>query len=180
MISDAADAVVKVLKARMPPLLKPEQIGLCTPDSTDKYALGVFAYAITRDPKAQMNGRIRVDASASVKAPLVAEVRLAITSYAGKKSGLADDYKLLERVMQLWHDYGELPVKNALQPSLVAAPRMRLLDLDADEISKIWQFPGTSYTLSLFYSLSPVAIPSHIRTTAAAVSSIDYTGDENE
>jgi hypothetical protein len=87
---------------------------------------------------------------------------------------LLDDYKLLERVAQLWHDHGELPLITPAQPSQAVAPRFELLSPDADEISKIWQFPSVPYALSLFYRLGPVAIPSGVEITRAPVGDVDY------
>jgi hypothetical protein len=165
----------------MPPLLKPEQIGICSPaDGGDKYLLGVFVYSVTRDSRAQMSGNIRVDASTSARAPLNVEMRVIITPYAGKKSGLADDYKLLERVMQIWHDHSKLAVTTSLQPSHIDAPRLEMLNPDADEISKIWQFQSVPYILSLFYKIAPVAIPSRTQMTSAPVGSADYAGGSGQ
>ena len=174
-ISATAGAIIKVLKEEIPPLLKPEQIGLCSPDAaTDKYQLGVFIYSATRDMRSQMTGNIRVDSSSSVKSPLNMELRLIVTSYAGRKSGLSDDYKVLERVLQLWYDHSELPLTTPVQPSHVAAPKFELLNPDADEISKIWQFPNVPYSLSLFYRLGPIAIQSGVKITTTPVGDVDY------
>lgn len=175
-MSSAVDAIINLLRAGMPPLLKPEQIGLCLPDNSDKYLLGAFVYAVTRDPKTVSGGSVRVDSSMTAKNPLCAELRVVITSYVGKKSGLADDYKLLERVMQIWHDRSELPVDTPFQPSHIVRPRMELLNLDADEISKIWQFSSAPYTLSLFYKLAPVVITSGGQHITAPVGSIGFNG----
>ncbi|MDR2356328.1 MAG: DUF4255 domain-containing protein [Clostridiales Family XIII bacterium] len=179
-ISIAADAIIRVLKAEMPPLVKAEQIGLCSPaDAGDRFLLGVFIHAAARDTRTQAMGNMRVDASTSVKGPLITELHLIVTSYAGKKSGLLDDYKILERVAQLWHDHSELPMNTQVQPSRVVTPKFELQNPDADEISKIWQFPGVPYSLSLFYRLAPVAIPSGVQITKAPVGDVDYKAGDS-
>lgn len=180
MISAATDAILSALKNWMPPLLQAGQIGFCSPDSAgDSYLLGLYPYSVLRDMRYQMTSPMRIDGNISQSAPLCVEFCFMVTSYAGKKSGLPDDFKLIERVLQLWPDSSALSLTTALQPSHIPAPRIELLTIDPDMASKIWQFPGVPYRLSLFYKCSPVAVPSQKQTVIARVGSVDYTAKED-
>ena len=178
-IAIAADAIIKSLKIQMPPLIKADQIGLCSPAEVhDKLLLGVYIYAVVRDINAYIAGNIRVDSSTAVKPPLNSEIRVMITSYAGRKSGLQADYKILERVMQIWHDRSELSMNTALQPALFKEPRMELLNLSSEDIGNIWNFE-TPYTLSLFYKAAPISIPSRTQITTEPVDNVDYKAGDH-
>lgn len=160
-VADVSAAILEVLKREMPPLIVPEQIGFCSPaDAGDSFLLGLFLYNISRDNKFQMNKSITVDSGISQMPPVCVEASFIVTPYIGRKSGLADDYKLLDRVLQIWHDNAAIPFQSPLQPQYVASPRVELLSPDADAVSKIWQFPGVPYRASLFYKAAPIAIAS--------------------
>lgn len=179
MISTATDTLLNTIKSWMPPLLQPGQIGFCSPaDAGDEYLLGLYIYSVLRDMRYQMTSPMRMDNNISQSAPFCVEFCFMATSYAGKKSGLPDDYKVMERVLQLWPDLSVLSLTTALQPSYIPAPRIELLTVDPDMASKIWQFPGVPYRLSLFYKCSPVAIPSQKQTVTARIGSVDYTTKE--
>jgi hypothetical protein len=127
-----------------------------------------------------MNNNLRVDGGIQ-SPPLCMELCFMVTSYISKKSGLADDYKILERTAQIFGDTSELAYTSTLQPSVLPCPRIELLSLDVDTINKIWQFQGGAYILSLFYKCSPIAVPSLKFTPAARVGSVDYsTTDSTE
>ena len=169
-IADASTAIVDVLKAKMPPLIASEQVGLCSPfEAGDSFLLGLFVYNITRDTKFQMNRGITIDSNVLQSPPICVELSFMITPYIGKKSELIDDYKLLDRVLQIWHDKASIPFISQLQPQFVVAPRVELLSLDMDAINKIWQFPGVPYRTSLFYKAAPIAIYSTKQTVISRV-----------
>ncbi|MDR1668768.1 MAG: DUF4255 domain-containing protein [Oscillospiraceae bacterium] len=160
MVTDVMRAVLGLLRDSLPPLLQPGQIGFRSPaDADETCLLGLFPYRLVKDIRYQLSDSLRVDGGKEAP-PLCACVHLMVTSYAGKKSGLEDDYKVLERVMQLWSDVCEVPFTGAMQPSVVPPPRLELLSHDEDTVSKIWQFSGTPYRLSLFYQCAPIALPS--------------------
>ncbi len=163
MFSDVTQAIIGALRDALP--LQPGQIGLRSPADTDETCLlGVFPYSLIKDPRYQLTDSLRVDGGKEAP-PLCARMCFMVTSYIGKKSGLADDYKLLERVMQFWGDISELAFSGVMQPSVVPAPRIELLSPDEDTVNKVWQFSGVPYRLSLFYQCAPIAIPS-LRFTA--------------
>lgn len=175
MLSDVTDALINTLRAGMPPLLQPGQIGLRSPAETSEGCLlGLHPYSLHKDTRFQMTGGLRVDGGIQ-SPPFCAELHFFVTSYAGKKSGLTEDYKILERVMQIWPDISELFISNALQPAYVPVPRIEFLSLDADAVSKIWNFSSEPYRLSLFYKCAPVVIPSLVHTPTARVGGVDYT-----
>jgi hypothetical protein len=180
MISVVTDAIVNTLRTELPPLLQPGQIGLRSPSDMDEGCLlGVFPHSIIRDTRYQMSAPIRVDGGLQTP-PLCAEIHFFVTSYIGRKTGLTDDYKILERVMQIWPDVSELSLANAFQPDTIPLPRIELLSPDADTVSKIWQFSNTSYRLSLFYKCAPVAIPSEKFKPVARVGAVDYFAESGE
>lgn len=176
MFSDITQTILSVLRAGLP--LQPGQIGLRSPADTDETCLlGVFPYSLVKDPRYQVTDSLRVDGGKELP-PLCARVCFMVTSYIGKKSGLADDYKILERVMQLWGDVSELAFSGAMQPSVIPAPRIELLSPDVDSVNKIWQFSGVPYRLSLFYQCAPIAIPSQRFTAVPRIGTVDYEATE--
>lgn len=178
-LADTTAAILKALRQEMPPLINPEQIGFCSPaDSGDSFLLGLFVYNIIRDNKFQMNRNIVIDSNISQMPPVCLEISFMVTPYIGKKSGAADDYKLLDRVLQIWRDNAAITFESALQPQYVPLPRLELLSLDADTISKVWQFPGAPYRLSLFYKAAPIAIASTIQKVTPRVSEATLQADE--
>ena len=178
-IADASTAMLNLLKKEMPPMISPEQIGLCSPaDAGDNFLLGLFIYGVARDNKFQMNKNITIDSNISQMPPVCVEISFMITPYIGKKSGLAEDYKLLDRVLQLWHDNAAIPYNSQLQPLYVPAPRVELLSPDTDTINKIWQFPGIAYRTSLFYKVAPIAVASTKQVVKSRVLDRELHTDE--
>jgi len=169
----ATEALLGVLRKNIPPLTAENRICVCSPaEPPDDCALGLFPYRTGKDPRFQIGGNIAVDADIMRRPPLCTEMFFMVTAYAGKKAGLTEDLKLLERVLRVFHDKSEIQLKSALQPSHVPYPRAELLSPDNDEISKIWQFPNSPYRLSLFYRLAPVAIASSVEITVNRVQNI--------
>ena len=178
-VADVSEAILEVLRQGIPPLISREQIGLCSPgDPGDNFLLGLHVYSITRDNKFQMIRNLVVDSNTSRKPPLCVEISFVVTPYLSKKSGLSDDYKLLDRVLQIWHDNGAIPYESALQPGFVPLPRVELISLDPDTISKIWQFPNEPYRTSLFYKAAPVAIPATLELVTPRVREAVLEADE--
>ena len=169
-VSDVSEAILEMLRQGIPPLIAREQIGLCSPgDPDDSFLLGLHVFSITRDEKYQMVKNMVIDSKTSQKPPLCVEISFVVTPYLSKKSGLTDDYKLLDRVLQIWHDNAAIPYQSPLQPEHVPLPRVELMSLDPDTISKIWQFPNEPYRTSLFYKAAPVAIPSTLEVVTTRV-----------
>jgi hypothetical protein len=181
-LSAVSDALLNSLRRELPPMITSGQIGLCSPaDAGDSFLLGLFPFGVVKDPKYQMLGGIRIDSGVTQHAPLCAEMSVMVTSYVGKKSDLTNDYKLLERVMQIWHDNNEVQIVSPLQPQFVVFPRIELLSLDIDAVSKVWQFPNVPYRMTLFYKVSPVVITSAKQVLTPRVGGVDYnTGADNK
>jgi hypothetical protein len=178
-ISMTMEAFINRLKISVPPLIPAEQVGLCTPaDANENFMLGACIYSIGYDENLQITGGVRIDASTMQPPPFAVRMNVLVTSYIGKRSGLAEDYKLIERVMQAMGDDSKLPIMTLYQPGVAVAPRVSLVRTDSHEMSKIWQYPNDPYRLSLVYDIRPVVIPSTRFTHTEPVGDVDYGSGE--
>lgn len=174
-ISALSAALLEVLKQKMPPLLPPGQIGLAPPDAAQgQYMLGIHLFKISEDPGLRLTERVAVDSGAMRRPPMCLELSYMFTAYAGAKSTFIDDYKILERVMQIFYDSPLLEPLSPYQPQIVPRTKIELLPIGIDEISKIWQFSGADQRLSLYYRLSPVPLGSDIESRTARVGEADF------
>lgn len=170
-IARATDAVLSVLREQLQPLIPPEKIELRSPQNKGETLLGVYLTDICKDKNFRISERIALDEKTLAPPPLCVSLTYMITSYIGQP----DDHMLLERVLQIWHDNVELKSLSRLQPEIVPNAKAELLELDADAKSKLWQFPGVPYYISLFYRVAPVVIESTKRIPVKRVSSIDIS-----
>jgi hypothetical protein len=147
----------------------PEHIGICSPaDVPDQIHLGLHLYQVRYDGMAQV-GSFMKDERLLASAPLPLALDVLITAYTGRRSGLLEDYRLLDLVLASLHDGARIDYQSELQPSLQPLPHIHLLDVDPDQMSKLWQFPNVPYRLSLCYEMRPVYVPSNIAVVVARV-----------
>jgi hypothetical protein len=179
-VSNAMEAVLSKLRHELATVLPPEQIGFCSPaEVEDNISLGLFLYGVERDGRANVES-FMADANMRIGPPLPVALHLLITSYLGKRSGLIEDYRLLEMVMAALSDGAKLTVRSLLQPSRYELPSILLAAVEPDEMSKIWQFPNVPYRLSLCYVVRPVLVPSQLVASVSRVGATDFDTAESE
>jgi hypothetical protein len=177
-VSNAMNAVLAKLRHDFAAVLQPDQIGFCSPaEVEDSINLGLFLYGIERDGMASTSS-FMADANMRIGPPLPVALHLLITSYLGKRSGLVEDYRLLEMVMASLDDGAKLTMRSSLQPSRYELPSIILVAVEPDEMSKIWQFPNVPYRLSLCYTVRPVLVPSQIAAPVSRVGATDFGTNE--
>lgn len=158
-IARTSGAVLSFLRERLTPLIPAERVVLCSPQDKGEALLGVYLADVCVDKRFRVDRRIAEDEKTFAPPPLCLSLTYMVTSYAGQP----DDHLLLEHVLQLWHDEPTLKPLSRLQPDTVPNTKAELAELDIDTKSKIWQFPGVPYYISLFYRVAPVVIESSKR-----------------
>jgi hypothetical protein len=168
-ISFAMEGLLLRLRKDLGSLHSPEHIDICSPaEVPDQIHLGLYLYRVRRDGMAQADHFV-ADEKLLVSAPLPLSLDILITAYTSRRSGLAEDYRLLDLVLASLHDGARIDYNSEIQPDIHPLPHIHLVDADADQMSKIWQFPNAPYRLSLCYELRPVYVPSNIAVEIARV-----------
>jgi hypothetical protein len=179
-VSIAMEGLLSRLRSDLRSLHDSEHIGVCSPaEVPDQIHLGLYLCRICRDGIARSN-RFMAGDNLLVGEPLPLSLEILITAYTGRRSGLVEDYRLLDLVLASLHDGARIDYKSELQPDTYPLPHIRLLDTDADQMSKIWQFPNVPYRLSLCYELRPVYVPSDIAVEVTRVKSADIRTNDIE
>lgn len=120
-------------------------------------------------------------------APAVVDAVYMILACARKQE---TELVLTTRLKRLFHDVRVLPggaLKGNLAESGNSHIEIEPNDLSLEELHRVWSgFPGVPYRLALFYTLTPVRIPSDVREpivpvkdVALRIEHVTDTGDSN-
>ncbi len=169
-ISDAGKTIVDFLRAKcVPPIEKPELIGLCGPDDMGSFVLGVCLYDIEEKTELRMGRDIVIDETHVKNPPSALDLHYMI--FTALKSDIAvraaDEQRILGSVFQKLADSRIIGEQADINISFENKPY-------EDKI-KIW----TAYNLPpkqcLFYRVSGLTIDSEVirevrRVTEAEIS----------
>jgi hypothetical protein len=179
-VSIAMEGLLLRLRTDLGVLHSPEHIDICSPaEVADQIHLGLYLYRVRRDGMAQAS-KFMADEKMLASAPLPLSLDVLITAYTGRRSGLAEDYRLLDLVLASLHDGARIDYRSEIQPDIHPLPHIHLVDADADQMSKIWQFPNVPYRLSLCYELRPVYVPSTIAVKITRVKGAEIHASDME
>ncbi len=181
IISDVGEALIRLLREGMVPEIIPntEGIGMCHPSDRGDVSLGLFLYDIRRNPDIVSTNRVAVGNDKLKSPSLFLDLYFMITAYSASdiKFRALEEAKLLGRVLQIFE--GNPLLKGELLGGpflgLQYPPKMELLELEAEEKSRIWGSSDTPYKLSLFYRVCPVEIESEKITSITRVRETDFT-----
>lgn len=173
-ISDAGKTIVDFLRAKcVPPIEKPELIGLCAPDDTGNFILGVCLYDIEEKTELRMGRDIVIDEAHVKNPPSVLDLHYMI--FTALKSDIAvraaDEQRILGSVFQKLADSRIIGEQTDSTDSI----NISFENKPYEDKIRIW----TAYNLPpkqcLFYRVSGLTIDSEIirevrRVTEAEIS----------
>lgn len=195
IIADTSEKLIEMLqKELVPDIIQNEnEIGLRSPEDHADVSLGLYLYDITESEEIKACSTTVIKHDKISKPPIYLNLYYMLTAYArgDNRYKLSQEEKILGRVIQTFLDHplitygseGLTPEEDSgkisgetkrAQEIPAISPRIIMQRLDADERSKIWSFPNTSYRLSLFYKVSPVAIDSNIMNEVVRVRKADF------
>ncbi len=195
IIADTSEKLIEMLqKELVPDIIQNEnEIGLRSPEEHSDVSLGLYLYDITESEEIKSRSTAVIKNEKILKPPVYLNLYYMLTAYArgDNRYRMLQEEKILGRVIQTFldhplitYDSESLPAENGSsktnhdtkrgQEVPAISPRIIMQRLDLDEKNKIWNFPNTSYRLSLFYKVSPVAIDSNIMNEFVRVRKTDF------
>lgn len=177
MIADTSRHLVKMLQEALVPELiqSAEEIGLRSPEDKGDVILGLFLYDVRQSEEVFPQLRV-VSGSNASRPPLYLSLYYMITIYAKGDAmyRLVQEEQIMGRVIQFLYDNPVIPLEEVCPQSTDGIElHVQMLNPDADEKSKIWNFPGMGNQLSLFYKVSPIAIDSTVSRGISRVAEVD-------
>lgn len=184
-IYEAGESLVDLLRKNLAPqpIAKPEHIGLCEPQEPEDYQLTVWIYGIEecKDTGTRTGYIIDpTDPTLERFAPLQVKLHLLVSAHskASAMQKYADRYRIIGGAMQLIRDNPHIPAEN-LQGTLKDQNEpilMELVNLNAEEMSRIWNNSSKTMVPSFGVDITQVFIKSlRVRTTAPRVTSAQIT-----
>lgn len=165
IISDVSEKLIQILQEGLVPDLITGQngIALCSPADKSDAALGVFLFDIRESEEIRRSSRITYGADSIQYPPIFLNLYYMITAYSAGEVNyrMAAEERILGRVIQLFHDYPLIPIDEIDSGDMSGVDmRIEMLRIDAEQKSKIWNFPNIPYKASIFYKVSPISIDS--------------------
>lgn len=171
-ISSISKKIAELIQKELVPELIPseEYIGFAGPNERDSLMVGIFLYDIRESDEIKANQMTIRDLNTMRYPPVYLNLYYMITAYAEGDilfRALREEM-ILGRIIRAFHDNsiivseeGDIPVK------------IELMKMNMEEKTKIWNFAGVPYKLSVFYKASPITIDSERIQKVTPVTSVD-------
>ncbi|MGN1423801.1 MAG: DUF4255 domain-containing protein [Oscillospiraceae bacterium] len=178
-ISDAGKTIVELLRRKcVPPIEKPELIGLCSPDDTGNFMLGVCLYDIEERSDMKMGRDIVIDDAHVKNPPSILDLHYMI--FTALKSDIAvraaDEQRILGSVYQKLSD--SRIISDGLSGTLADGGESLNITFEnkpyEDKI-RIWTAFNLPPKQCLFYKVSGLAIESEIIRETRRVTGADIS-----
>lgn len=185
IIADTGEKLVSLLQRELVPEVIGDvnEIGMRSPEDHGDVSLGVFLYDVRESEEVRQPGAAVVRGDRLTKPPVYLTLYYMITAYSKgeAKYRLAQEERILGKVIQTFHDYSLIPIEE-LEKNTEGGfdVRISLISLTPDEKSKVWNFPNMGNQVSLFYKVTPVAIDSGLSEDAAFVREKEISVSEYE
>lgn len=173
-IFEAGQSLVELFKRTLTPepIVNEEAIGLCAPHDPEDFALTVWVYNIEMINETGMNLGYMPDTENSGTeryAPMQLRLNALISAHskAPAQRRLTDEYRIIGRAMQVIHDTPSLAGGQLTGSLSGSSVLLHYLNLNSDELAKIWNNTGKTMKPSFGVQLSALSISSN-RTRAAA------------
>lgn len=157
VIANVSEEMVRILqKELVPELISDESaIGLCSPEEPDDIELGIFLYDIQENDEVRRLGMIDDSSEKQQYPPAFLSLYYMLTAYSqsDRKFQMAQEQRILGRVIRKFHDYPYLEVEGEQYP-------LQLMKLSTEDKLKLWNFNGKPYKPSLFYKSAPIILDS--------------------
>jgi hypothetical protein len=178
-IADASWTLLELLRTGLPDVA-PERVNLISPaDVSDGTRLSLFLYALAEN--AHLRNQAPVERPPDLRSgpPLDLDLYYLLTCYPPRdlpdlSEGWRDAHALLARAMHVLNENAAVP-PSRLQGSLAGVDgdyRLRIIlqPLTIEDMSRIWEvFPSKSFTTSVSYLVTPVAIDGRDEVVAPRV-----------
>ena len=157
VIADLSEEIVRTLKEELVPdvILDQNGIGLCSPSNTEEYSLGIFLYDIQESDEIRQLHMLDINARSQQGPPAYLSLYYMITAYSqsDQKFQMIQEERILGRVIQHFHDNPVLMVSDE-------EIKIQMLHVSTEDKTKLWNFNGKPYTISIFYKAAPVMLES--------------------
>ena len=180
-VFEAGQSLVELFKRNMTPqpIVSEEAIGLCSPHDPEDYQLTVWIYNIESVNETGVNqGFLPDTANDGIEryAPMQLRLHALVSAHskAPAQRRLTDEYRIIGRAIQIVHDTPALSAEQLSGSLAVGGTSVQLqhVNLNSDELTKIWNNSGKMIKPSFGVQISAVTILSNrTRTTAKRVSS---------
>lgn len=156
VIAEVSQELVRSMQEALVPELVsgPEGICLCSPEEAQDCSLGIFLYDIQENDEMRRFAMTDLDEGRQRGAPAVLSLYYMFTAYSNgdRKFGTVQEQRILGRVIQHFHDH----------PLIREQIQMQLLKLSTEDKTKMWNFSGKPYRMSLYYRASPAVLESGV------------------
>lgn len=176
VIADISERILKSLREKLVPQVIPDEhgIGLCSPADTGEYSLGIYLYDIQESDEVRQLRMLDMDEKRRKGPPACLSLYYMITAYSqsDQKFKMIQEERILGKVIQCFHDH----------PFVLSSGeeiRMQMLKVSTEDKTKLWNFNGKPFSISIFYKAAPVLLESEwiqevnrVRETKIAVEPI--------
>ncbi len=170
-------ALMKLLKDSMTDISPVPEITLKSPyevkeEGSSARKISLFLYYVDYEAHLRNLPPDRIGDDKFRAPPLHLNLYYLITPYSDKKE---DEKRLLEKVIQVFHDHPVVLIRDDEEPSEVIELKILPHLLSLDDMTKLWSaFQDTPYRLSVTYMVTPVKIVPTTETEITRVISAEY------
>lgn len=176
-IADVSRTLVELIRNNVVPdlIAKEDYIGLCTPDNTGDFLLGIYLYNVERSASFRLSGRQNEGLHHQKYPPIVLDLHYMITPYykSDIKFLAQDEQVLLGRIIQVLNDNGTI-FSDSGEPVM-----LEMENIDLDDRQKIWT-ANSVYRASIFLAARAVIVDSARQAEISRVSEIQIYADQKE
>lgn len=156
-IAEVSKRILGLLREGIVPMLLPKEdmIGLCSPDNTADYMLGLYLYQVEQSESFRLSGKQNIGLYNQKYPPVVLDLHYMVTPYykSDVKFLAEEEQIVLGRTIQIINDNSSIVYDNG---ELV---ELTLENKNMDEIQKIWG-SNSFYRTSVFLSARAVIVES--------------------
>lgn len=175
-ISDTSKTLVEFIRHNcVPPVAKPELIGLCSPNETGSFTVGICLYDIEESADLRLTKEIVVDETHIQSPPF--SVNLYYMIFTSLKSDINirayDEQRILGRIYQQLAD--NKIIETSFQGTSAESFNISLDNKTYEDKIKVWTAYNLPPRAALFYKINAVSIDSTKIREVKRVSSADVT-----
>lgn len=165
MIADVSEKLVELLQKELVPELVSgkDSIALCSPSDKSDVTLGLFLFDIRESEEIRRSSMVSHGMNQLQYPPIYLNLYYMITAYTtgDVKFRTITEERILGKVIQYFHDYPLISLDEIAPTDINGVDlRIEMLRLNAEQKSKIWNFPNEPYKTSVFYKVAPITINS--------------------
>lgn len=177
-IADTSERLLGLLKSALVPdvLKSPNEIGLRSPAEHEDVSLGLCLYDIQESEELRQRRMLDTGVDRQTYPPIYLSLYYMITAYCESdiKFRQEQEERILGGVIGTFHNHSVLPSGGAVINGGMDM-QIQLMRLPMEEKSRIWNYPGVPYRLSLFYKVSPVVMRSGKEKQVTRVREMDIS-----